>query len=88
MSRLFSPGCLRITPGISELIIEGADIPPYLNRHLSGDWGDICDEAKDANNHAVRSGKTILSVYYITPETEIWILTAGGCTTIMLPSER
>ncbi|ECF1703689.1 hypothetical protein ABWR82_004380 [Salmonella enterica subsp. enterica] len=87
MSRLFSPGCLRITSGISELIIDGADIPPYLNRHLSGDWGDICDEARDANNHAVSSGKTILSAYYVTPETEIWIKTAGGTTTIMLPCE-
>ncbi|APV90414.1 TPA: hypothetical protein ML354_001718 [Salmonella enterica] len=88
MSRLFSPGCLRITPGISELIIEGIDIPPYLNRHLNGDWGDICDEAKGANNCSVSSGGTILSVYYVTPVVEIWILTAGGCTTIMLPSER
>lgn len=88
MTRLFSPGCLCITPGISEMIIEGADIPPFLNRHLCGDWGDICDEAKDVNNRAVSSGGTILSVYYVTPEAEVWIMTAGGSTTIMLPSER
>lgn len=53
MTRLFSPGCLCITPGICEMIIEGADIPPFLNRHLCGDWGDICDEAKDVNNRVL-----------------------------------
>ncbi|EKS4627012.1 plasmid related protein [Salmonella enterica] len=83
MSRLFPAGCLCITPGINELISQG----PYLNRHLCGDWGDTCDDDKNANNHAVSSGGMILSAYQVTPESKIWILTDGGTTTIMLPCE-
>ncbi|MGU9648505.1 plasmid related protein [Salmonella enterica] len=87
MSRLFPAGCLYITHGINDLIIQGTDITPYLNQHLHGDWGDICDDDKNANNHAVSSGGMILSAYQITPECKIWTLTDGGTTTIMLPCE-
>lgn len=87
MSRLCLPGCLCITPGINELILQGTDIAPYLNRHLSGDWGDICDDDKNANNHAASSGGMILSTYQIATKSKIWTLTDAGTTTIMLPCE-
>lgn len=87
MSPLFSPGCLYITAGISELIRQGTDITPNLNRHFRGDWGDIGPEDKAANNHALQHGKTLLSAYNITPDTTVWIMTQQGSTTVMFPHE-
>lgn len=87
MSHLFPTGCLYITPGINELILQGINIIPFLNRHLRGDWGDICNDDKRANNHAVDTNGMLLSAYHVTPEIKIWILTDAGTTTIMLPSE-
>ncbi|MBA8306131.1 hypothetical protein ACNHIR_10280 [Klebsiella michiganensis] len=86
MSGLFSPGCLRITPRVSELIIEVFEIPSYLNRHLCGDWGSI-NEAERARNIESLENNTghVLSIHQVTPEITIWITTKAGQTVIMLP---
>lgn len=86
MSRLCLPGCLCITPGINELILQGTDIVPYLNRHLSGDWGDINDAERARNIQSLESGNGhVLSVHCVTPDITIWITTRAGKTVIMLP---
>jgi len=87
MCYLFSPGKVFGTPGIRELISQGTDFRPFLERHLQGDWGDISAEDKVSNNDALISGERIFSAYFVTPETKIWIVTDGGVTTIMFPSE-
>ncbi|HDP0319668.1 TPA: plasmid related protein [Salmonella enterica subsp. enterica serovar Concord] len=87
MTMLFSLGCLYVTPGIRELIKQGVNIQSFLTRHLRGDWGDICQEDKSANNHAAERDGMILSAYWVTPDTKIWIMTDNGSTTIMLPDE-
>ena len=87
MSRLFSTGCLAVTPGICSLIQAGVDITPLLLRHQYGDWGDLDNADKAANDRAVRDGDRILSVYQVSPAIRIWILTQEGTTTVMLPEE-
>lgn len=87
MHTLFSPGRVYGTPGIRELMLQGINIRPFLARHLCGDWGDISDEDKLSNDHALFSDERILSAYFVTSEIKIWILTQDGITTIMLPSE-
>ena len=87
MSRYFSPGLLYVTPGISQLIQSGADITPLLARHLHGDWGDVDDEDKAANDRAVLNGGMILSAYKSDSPETVWILTQDGTTTVMLPEE-
>jgi hypothetical protein len=87
MSPLFSPGCLYITAGVSELIRQGTDITPYLSRHFRGDWGDIGQEDKAANHHALKYNGRLLSAYHITPDITLWILTQQGSTTVMYPYE-
>ncbi|EBZ5771674.1 hypothetical protein EC412_05230 [Salmonella enterica subsp. enterica serovar Redlands] len=87
MRYLFFPGRVFGTPGIRELISQGTDISSFLKRHLQGDWGDISDEDKESNNGALISGERIISAYFVTPEIKIWIVTDGGMTTIMFPSE-
>ncbi|MDK9361958.1 hypothetical protein [Lelliottia wanjuensis] len=88
MRILISPGRLYATAGVNHLISQGLDIRPLLSRHLRGDWGDIGDDDKLANDDAVRMhNDRILSAYAITPDIKIWILTDEGITTILLPSE-
>lgn len=62
-----------------------------LRRHASGDWGDMSDDDKAANNEALETGKRILSSYEIKGNT-VHILTVelpdkGRRTVIALHTE-
>ena len=59
-----------------------------LNRHRQGDWGDVCDEDKKANDFALDNKERILSSYELDGE-KIWIITEWdrSVTTILFPSE-
>lgn len=67
----------------------------YIARHASGDWGDLCDEDKMANESAVKNGARILSAYSLNDGTKIWLITDAvvdefgnrQATTILLPEE-
>jgi hypothetical protein len=74
----FQPGAIVSTPGVLD------SVPPNimakdLRRHLTGDWGAVCNEDKKANNAAVAEGTRILSSYNINPnnpnEGQYWIIT-------------
>ena len=86
----FSLGQLLSTPGALELLEEtGKNASTYLHRHLSGDWGDLCDEDKEANDQALIDGSRIFSSYEIGKGEKIWVITEAdrSSTTILLPSE-
>ena len=46
---LFQSGKIVATPGVLSLAERGMDLLEYLQRHLSGDWGDLCEEDKAEN---------------------------------------
>ena len=62
-----------------------------LNRHINGDWDNMCDEDKAANEEALADGLRLMSVYKRMdhPDDTIWIITEAdrSATTILLPSE-
>jgi hypothetical protein len=61
-----------------------------LGRHLVGDWGDLDEDDKRANDFALRNGDDILlSKYTYDDGTKIYILTEWdrSYTTIMFPEE-
>ena len=92
---MFKPGRLVITCGANTVLAnEGTGYIIPLFRHLSGDWGDVCKEDKEANNQAVKDGGRILSDYTTKKGTRIWIITEAAdeagvrsATTILLPEE-
>ena len=43
---LFPSGKIVATPGVLSLVERGLDLLEYLQRHLNGDWGDLCEEDK------------------------------------------
>ena len=85
---LFNPGNIVATPGALDLAEQGINLPAYLLRHLSGDWGDLCPEDKAENNFSLQNGFRLLSAYD-TPCGSLWIITEAdrSATTFLLPEE-
>lgn len=90
MKPLFELGQVVATPGAMEVISAAReDYTKLIHRHASGDWGNLEDEDKQANDYAVENGHRILSAYLIGVKDKIWIITEAdrSSTTILLPSE-
>lgn len=83
----FGLGQLLITPG-AKAELKTYDILSALTRHQRGDWGNLCDEDKAANNDALERGERLFSAY-TSGETRFWIITERdrSATTILLPDE-
>ena len=68
---LFRLGQILATPG-ALATLEACDIHPLslvLGRHVIGDYGDLCDEDRDLNNHSLVTGMRIFSSYKLTRKT-------------------
>ena len=85
---LFKPGSIVATPGALELAEQGIDLLAYLKRHLTGDWGDLCEADKAENAFSLKNGFRLLSAY-TTPCGKLWIITEAdrSATTFLLPDE-
>jgi len=88
----FGMGRTLMTQGIQKMIddehMSYMALSICLQRHSDGDWGDVCEEDKEANNRALKYGYRLLSSYHID-DTKIWIITEAdrSVTTVLLPSE-
>ena len=60
-----------------------------LQRHVAGDWGEVCAEDKQSNDHALVEGTRILSAYRAADGTKFWIITEAdrSVTTVLLPED-
>ena len=90
LDRLIPLGRTAMTRGVADLVeSENLDLLPYFARHASCDWGDICAEDWQSNNHAVEHGHRLLSVYKLSDTQAFWIITEWdrSVTTALLPSE-
>ncbi len=69
--------------------LTGDDVRNAINRHRSGDWGDVCDEDKQANDRALVEGTRLLSVYHGVFGAKFWIITEAdrSVTTVLLPED-
>ena len=88
--RLFELGQIVATPGALELLEKHGMTPmQLLQRHVTGDFGDLCDEDKEANNEAIWNEERILSSYKINETDKIWIITEADRSTscCLLPEE-
>jgi hypothetical protein len=86
----FPLGQVVSTPGALEAMAHaGQDGSQLLARHHSGDWGEVCDSDKLANDQAVETGERILSAYTLITGTKVWIITEAdrSSTCILLPDE-
>jgi hypothetical protein len=88
--RLFPLGQVVATPGALEALeANGQGCAEFLERHVSGDWGDLCEEDKQSNEEAVEHGLRILSAYKLPDGQRLWLITESdrSSTCCLLPSE-
>jgi hypothetical protein len=91
----FKPGQMLSTPGALEEIARAGQEPLFfLQKHLRGDWGEVCEEDKMLNDQSLVDGSRILSTYKTLLGVKIWIITKAmgddgyrAATTILLPDE-
>jgi len=88
MTTRFRLGKLIATPGALEAAPSREALMKLVQRHASGDWGDLDPQDKAENELSLREGFRILSAYELEG-TRYWIITEAdrSATTILLPEE-
>lgn len=90
MKPLFELGQVVVTPNaVAALESVGTLTKTLLHSHVTGDWGNIVQSAKDANDHAVGRWEAIRSSYQFSKELTVWVITEWdrSVTTVLLPSD-
>jgi hypothetical protein len=85
----FELGACVATPGALE-VLDGRNVSPLdlLQRHASGDWGDLPKADARENDRALKTGLRLLSSYPVG-DGRVWIITEAdrSSTCLLLPSE-
>ena len=84
----FRLGRIVATPNaLSQLPNE--EILRGVQRHQSGDWGDVGDEDRQENELSLKEGFRLLSVYRTAAGVKFWIITEAdrSATTVLLPED-
>ncbi len=84
----FRPGRFMVAARASDSLPPD-EIATALGKHLAGDWGDVCEEDRQANEESLKDGLRLLSVYHTSDGTKFWIITEAdrSATTVLLPEE-
>ena len=69
--------------------LSATDVSQALNRHLSGDWGDVDPEDWQANEDSLKHGARLVSVYHAAEGAKFYIITEWdrSYTTVLLPAD-
>lgn len=91
--RKFETGTICLTRLVNDRMLHDGAFNDFLHRaidrHISGDWGDLCEDDKALNDEAVKLGnERIMSVYKENDDT-LWIITEAdrSYTTVLFPDE-
>src|SRR5688572_8655764 len=84
----FQLGGIVATPNVLSHM-NPKEILVALERHISGDWGDVDEHDRKANDQALIDGTRLLSVYQSTSGEKFWIITEAdrSSTTILMPED-
>jgi len=85
---LFRLGQIVATPNALSKLTQ-ADVLRGLQRHQAGDWGDVDDPDREANNRALTEGNRLFSVYHSATGLKFWIITEAdrSTTTVLMPED-
>ena len=76
MNAKFRPGRVVATPGVLDALeASGQTFDFFLEKHLSGDWGEVDAEDQKANDQALLDGGRLLSSYRTLKGVVLWVLT-------------
>ena len=86
----FPLGRVLASPGVL-LALEKAGQQPqeFLDRHASGDWGEVDSHDAEENEISLQNGLRLLSSYTTVTGDRLWIITEAdrSATTLLLPEE-
>lgn len=91
----FRLGRVVATPGALAAFQKTNQSPiAFLDRHCTGDFGDLTIDDRNANAAAVKDGGRIMSTYKLFSGIKIWVITEAvgddgerASTCILLPDE-
>lgn len=89
-SSRFPLGQLLATPtALSALVQQKVSPWALVRRHEQGDWGELDEHDRQANEQALTDGIRLLSAYALPDSTRIWVITEAdrSATTLLLPEE-
>jgi hypothetical protein len=88
MDLLFKPGRTLITPN-AQSKLSPVEVAKAMGRHLSGDWGDVCQDDWRENELSLKEGFRLFSAYHDGAGTKFWIITEAdrSATTVLLPED-
>ena len=90
MQKKFPLGQIVATPGALALLHESGENPAvFLNRHVQGDWGEVCQEDRQLNDQALVDGSRVLSAYRTAKGERLWVITEAdrSSTCLLRPDE-
>lgn len=84
----FRLGRIASTPNALESLTHD-DILTGIQRHQAGDWGDVDDQDRQANERALIEGTRLWSVYHASNGIKFWMITEAdrSATTVLLPED-
>ena len=87
---LFPLGQIVATPGALAALEKSGQSPmDFLSRHVTGDWGELCDDDRKENQLSLERGFRLLSSYKTNAGDRVWVITEANRShsTILLPEE-
>jgi hypothetical protein len=90
MQRKFPLGQIRATHKVLKTLSDAhQDARNFLKRHAAGDWGDLPDEVKQANERALLHGGRLRSQYVLANGKVLLIITEAdrADTLLLLPTD-
>ena len=84
----FPLGRLVATPNALENI-PNPEMLSALQRHLTGDWGDMDEHDREENEFSLTRALRLFSVYHSAKGVKFWIITEAdrSATTVLLPED-
>ena len=86
----FRTGQIVATPGALVALLANGQSPfALLERHTHGEWGDLVEEDRRANERALKHGGRLFSAYRLHDGTKLWIISEAdrSATTLLLPED-
>lgn len=76
MQAKFNLGQTLATPGALSALTESGQSPAFfLDQHIQGEWGLVCDEDKALNDSALVNGTRLLSAYTTLSGVRLYVIT-------------
>jgi hypothetical protein len=84
----FQFGRVVITPNALSSV-PPEEVRAALQRHVSGDWGDVDDDDRLENEDSLACNLRLFSVYHTSAGEKFWIITEAdrSSTTVLLPKD-